>query len=190
MTKFVLRRALQAIPVLFGITIVVYAILLAAPGRPHGEVRQQPADHPGAAGASSSRPGASTSRSRSSTAAGWASATRDEGDLGILPAPAAFIGPTGLPNFLPRPSAAATNGVLHGDFGYSIDRGEPVSDRIARAALPTFILAGVALVIWLAIAIVLGRLRGRQTLLAVRPRRDGLLLRRLRDAHVLARASC
>ena len=49
MMKFVLRRALQAIPVLFGITIVVYGILLAAPGRSHGEVRQQPAHHRGAA---------------------------------------------------------------------------------------------------------------------------------------------
>ena len=39
--------------------------------------------------------------------------------------------------------------MLHGDFGYSINSGEKVSDRIARAALPTFILAGVALVVWL-----------------------------------------
>ena len=43
MIKFVIRRALQAIPVLFGITIVVYGILLAAPGGPDGQVRQQPA---------------------------------------------------------------------------------------------------------------------------------------------------
>ena len=44
MTKYVIRRVIQAIPVLFGITIVVYSILLAAPGRPHGEVRPEPAD--------------------------------------------------------------------------------------------------------------------------------------------------
>jgi len=41
MTKFVVRRILQAIPVLFGITVVVYGILLAGSGRPDGEVRQQ-----------------------------------------------------------------------------------------------------------------------------------------------------
>ena len=52
--------------------------------------------------------------------------------------------------------SGASNGVLHGDFGYSINSGEKVSDRIARAALPTFILAGVAMVVWLSIAIVLG----------------------------------
>src|SRR5258706_547413 len=32
MTKYVIRRVVQAIPVLFGISIAVYAILLAAPG--------------------------------------------------------------------------------------------------------------------------------------------------------------
>jgi peptide/nickel transport system permease protein len=67
-----------------------------------------------------------------------------------------FIGPNGWPNFLPTALSGATNGVFHGDFGYSIDSGEPVMVRIVRAALPTFILATFALVIWLTIAIVLG----------------------------------
>jgi peptide/nickel transport system permease protein len=67
-----------------------------------------------------------------------------------------FLGPTGWPNFLPTAISGASNGVLHGDFGYSIDSGEPVMDRIARAALPTLILASFALVIWLAIAIIIG----------------------------------
>ena len=44
MTKYIIRRVIQAIPVLIGITIVVYAILLAAPGRPDGAVRPQPPD--------------------------------------------------------------------------------------------------------------------------------------------------
>ena len=112
---------------LFGITIVVYGILLAAPGRADREVRQQPADDRGAAASSSRRPGASTSRSRSSTAAGWASATRRSAARSWLAAaPAAFIGPTGWPNFLPTAISGADNGVLHGDFGYSISTGEPV----------------------------------------------------------------
>ena len=38
---------------------------------------------------------------------------------GLLPPPAAFIGPTGWPNFLPTAISGASNGVLHGDFGYS-----------------------------------------------------------------------
>ena len=42
MIKFVIRRVLQAIPVLFGITIVVYGILLAAPGGPTAKFANNP----------------------------------------------------------------------------------------------------------------------------------------------------
>ena len=42
MTKYVIRRIAQAIPVLFGISIAVYAILLAAPGGPTGKFAQNP----------------------------------------------------------------------------------------------------------------------------------------------------
>src|SRR4029079_12953496 len=52
--------------------------------------------------------------------------------------------------------SGAKNGVFHGDFGYSIESGESVMGRIARAALPTFILASFALVIWLTIAVLIG----------------------------------
>ena len=52
--------------------------------------------------------------------------------------------------------SGSTNGILHGDLGYSITSGEKVNDQIIRAALPTFILAGVALVIWIGFAIVIG----------------------------------
>src|SRR3972149_4154075 len=94
MIKYIIRRAVQAIPVLFGITIVVYAILLAAPG-------------------------------------GWL-------------------------NVFPTPLSGATNGVLHGDFGFSISTGELVNKSISRAALPTLILAGTALFVWLGGGVLLG----------------------------------
>ena len=42
MTKYVIRRVVQAIPVLFGISIAVYAILLAAPGGPTAKFAQNP----------------------------------------------------------------------------------------------------------------------------------------------------
>ena len=102
----------------------------------------------------------------------------------------AFIGPTGWPNFLPTAISGASNGVLHGDFGYSITSGEKVSDRIARAALPTFILAGTALVVWIVDRDRARRVRGDQPLLAVRQRRDGVLVRRVRDARRSGWASC
>src|SRR5258705_4525968 len=157
MTKYVIRRVVQAIPVLFGISIAVYAILLAAPGGPTAKFAQnvrmtleQKEAFKHAWGLDQPIP---VQYCR------WLGVCNPENDalvLGILPSPAALLGPKGLPNFLPAGLSGAANGVFHGDFGYSIDSGEAVMDRISRAALPTFILAGFALVIWLAIAIVIG----------------------------------
>ena len=156
MTKFVLRRIIQSIPVLFGITIVVYGILLAAPGGPTAKFANNPkmteeqklkftGMGPGPAHPDAVLP------------LDGAVQPGDRGRLfGSLPTLAAFIGPSGWPNFLPTAISGADNGVLHGDFGYSITSGQKVSDRIASAALPTFILAGTALIVWLTIAIVLG----------------------------------
>ena len=42
MARYILRRLVQAIPVLIGITIVVYAILLAAPGGPTARFANNP----------------------------------------------------------------------------------------------------------------------------------------------------
>jgi peptide/nickel transport system permease protein len=67
-----------------------------------------------------------------------------------------FISDKGVPNFLPGFLGGGSNGVLHGDFGVSVDSGEPVIGRITRAALPTLILAGFALAIWIGIAILIG----------------------------------
>jgi peptide/nickel transport system permease protein len=157
MTKYVVRRIAQAIPVLFGISIAVYAILLAAPGGPTSKFAQNPR---------------MTNEQKAAFKHAWGldqpipvqycrwmgACNPDNEDLvlGIFPSPAALIGPNGWPNFLPEGVSGATNGVFHGDFGYSIDSGEPVMDRISRAALPTFILATFALIIWLSIAIVIG----------------------------------
>jgi peptide/nickel transport system permease protein len=157
MTKFVIRRILQAIPVLFGITVVVYGILLAAPGGPTAKFANNPKM-------------TEEQKLKFKKAWGldqpipiqycrWMGFCNPEVDgtfLGSLPTLPAFIGPSGLPNFLPTFMSGATNGVFHGDLGYSINSGESVSDRITRAALPTFILAGTALVVWVSVAIVLG----------------------------------
>jgi peptide/nickel transport system permease protein len=157
MTKYVIRRILQAIPVLFGISIAVYAILLFAPGGPTARFAQNPKI-------------TLEMREQFKHAWGldqpipiqycrWLGACNPDAEgnvLGIFPPPAALLGPTGWPNFLPGQISGATNGVFHGDFGYSIDSGEAVMTRIARGALPTFILATFALVIWLSIAILIG----------------------------------
>jgi peptide/nickel transport system permease protein len=149
MTKYVIRRVAQAIPVLFGISIAVYAILLAAPGGPTAKFAQNPRMTLEQKEAFKRAWG--LDQPIPIQYCRWLGVCNPEGDgLGI------FLGPSGWPNFLPTAISGATNGVLHGDFGYSIDSGEPVMDRIARAALPTLILASFALVIWLAIAIIIG----------------------------------
>lgn len=149
MSKYIIRRLIQAIPVLFGITIVVYAILLAAPGGPTARFANNPKF-------------TEADRDKFKKAWGldqpipvqycrWMGVCNPENE-GL----AAFIGPTGWPAFLPTPISGTTNGLLHGDLGVSIDTGEPVASRIARAALPTFILAGNALVIWILVALLIG----------------------------------
>jgi peptide/nickel transport system permease protein len=158
MLKYILRRVIQAIPVLFGITIVVYAILISAPGGPTAKFANNPRV-------------TEADREKFKKAWGldqpipiqygrWLGVLNPDGEgIGV------FFGPTtyevagvqfGLPHFLPTPISGGENGVLHGDFGVSIQSGEPVFDRIARAALPTMILAGFALVVWVTTAIAIG----------------------------------
>jgi peptide/nickel transport system permease protein len=62
----------------------------------------------------------------------------------------------GLPNFLPTALGGGTNGILHGDFGYSIVTGQPVLDMIISRVPATFILMGTAFVLWATIAILAG----------------------------------
>jgi peptide/nickel transport system permease protein len=148
-SKYIIRRLTQAIPVLFGITIVVYAILLAAPGGPTARFANNPKF-------------TEADRAKFKKAWGldqpipvqycrWMGICNPDNE-GL----AVFIGPTGWPAFLPTAVSGTTNGVLHGDLGVSIDTGEAVASRIARAALPTFILAGSALVIWILVALLIG----------------------------------
>jgi peptide/nickel transport system permease protein len=150
-TTYVIRRVLQAIPVLFGITIVVYAILISAPGGPTAKFANNPRV-------------TEAQREQFKRAWGldqpipiqycrWLGACNPDVS-GVTPV--ALIGPTGWPNVLPTAISGATNGILHGDFGVSIQSGDYVFDRIARAALPTFILAGTALLLWVGTALVIG----------------------------------
>lgn len=157
MTKYVIRRVVQAIPVLFGITIVVYSILLAAPGGPTAKFAQNPRFT--AAQQEEFKKAWGLDQPIPVQYCRWVGVCNPEVSetvLNLLPAPAAFIGPSGWPNFLPTAISGASNGLLHGDFGYSISTGEAVSKMIARAALPTFILAGISLVVWLSFAVFLG----------------------------------
>ncbi len=149
MTKYALRRIVQAIPVLFGISLIVYSILLLAPGGPTARFANNPRV-------------TLEDREKFKKAWGldqpipvqycrWLGVCNPDGQgLGV------FISPSGVPHFLPGFLGGGSNGVLHGDFGVSVQSGEPVIGRITRAALPTAILAGISLVLWIIIAILIG----------------------------------
>jgi peptide/nickel transport system permease protein len=148
MTKYVVRRLIQAIPVVIGITIVCYAIMLSAPGGPQSRFAGNPR---------------MTNEAKLKFIEAWGldqaipvqycrwMGLCDPHQKGI-----AFLTLSGVPNFLPESLGGGDNGMLHGDLGFSIDSGEPVGSRIARAALPTFILATTALFIWIGVAVLLG----------------------------------
>jgi peptide/nickel transport system permease protein len=149
MGKYIIRRLLQAIPVLIGISLVTYFILLIAPGGPMARFAQNPRI----------------------TAAQIEAFQRRWGLLDPIPVQyCKWLGVCGEKPFLINALPGGTfefaglkfelpggdNGVLHGDLGYSITDGRPVTTVIAQRILPTFILAGTAWVIWIVIAFVAG----------------------------------
>jgi peptide/nickel transport system permease protein len=148
MAKYVVRRLIQSIPVIIGITIVIYAIMLLAPGGPAQKFGSNPKI---------------TQEQRAKFLKAWGLdqpipvqycrwiGACDPNQDGI-----ALLTASGVPNFLPSGLGGGTNGMLHGDLGYSIYSGESVGARIGQAALPTLLLAGTALITWITIAILLG----------------------------------
>lgn len=156
MTKYIIRRVLQAVPVLFGITIVVYGILLAAPGGPVERFANNPRVTEEQRIAFIKRWG--LDQPIPVQYCRWMGICNPDND-GL----AAFISDSGVPNVLPAAFGGGDNGILHGDFGVSIDSGQPVADRITASLLPTIILAGSALILWVLAAILLG------TIAALRP---------------------
>lgn len=148
MIKYVIRRLVQAIPVVIGITIVTYGIMLMAPGGPEQRFAQNPR---------------MTNVQRAKFIKAWGldqpipiqycrwMGLCDPDQDGL-----SLIRLSGVPNLLPSSLGGGDNGVLHGDLGYSIDSGVEVGKRIGAAALPTVILAGFALILWVGIAVLMG----------------------------------
>ena len=85
------------------------------------------------------------SASCASTAAGWASGTARRQSL---------LSEQGWPNFLPTALGGGDNGVVHGDFGYSIQPAGRWRTSSSERMPATLILMLTAFVIWVTIAIV------------------------------------
>jgi len=149
--RFITSRVLQAIPVLFLISLVSYGLMALAPGGPQAQFNQNP-------------------RISQEQVDEWLRSwclERDPDAVGIVRQYLGWLGiyncetqsllsEQGLPNILPTALGGGTNGILHGDFGFSIQSGRPVLDLITERIPATVILMVTALAISVTIAIVIG----------------------------------
>src|ERR1700674_4208639 len=129
---FVVRRLLQAVPTLFGITLLAFALMHAAPGDPLG---------PTLAGAS-----AHDEALAPGTSSGDAAALRHA---------------YGLDQPLPIQYLSWLGQLLTGDFGQSMVNHRPVSELLAAALPNTLQLSILALCVSLGLGIPLGVLAAR-----------------------------
>ncbi|MGZ6327476.1 MAG: ABC transporter permease [Candidatus Limnocylindrales bacterium] len=140
MIKYAIRRMILAIPVLFGISLITFWILQLAPGGPEARFAQNTRVTPQQIAEFRSRWG--LDQPIPIQYCRW---------LGVC-------GPDKPPiiNALPTALGGGDNGILHGDFGFSIQNGQPVTEIIGERIGPTIILAGTAWVLWLICAFLLG----------------------------------
>lgn len=146
MTRYIIRRLIGTIPTLFVVSLLIYSILLAAPGGPEQRFAQNPKMTAASIEAFRKRWG--LDQPVPIQYCRWVGFCNPDGKgLGV------FISNQGVPNFLPSFLGGGDNGVLHGDLGYSATSGSTVASLIGARVLPTTILAGVALVVWLVLAV-------------------------------------
>lgn len=151
MIQYIIRRIVQAIPVLFLIAVVSFMLMMAAPGGPQAQFNQNPRISPEAVDRYMARwclernPDLMASLR---SFGGWLGVWNcDEGG---------FFSEQGMPNFLPEFLGGGTNGVIHLDLGLSMSYNRPVLDMIVERLPATFILMGTAFLIWVTFAILLG----------------------------------
>lgn len=149
MTAYIIRRCFGAIPTLFITSILIYGILLAAPGGPEARFLANPRITQEQIIAMRQRWG--LDQPVPIQYCRWLGVCNPDGQgLGI------FLSDSGLPNVLPQFLGGGDNGILHLDFGYSTTSGEPVTQVISARLLPTAILAGTALFVWIVLAFAMG----------------------------------
>jgi peptide/nickel transport system permease protein len=151
MGKYIVRRSLGLIPLLFGIVVLSFLLMKQAPGGPAAAFNQNPR-------VSQAQIDAWLARWCLSRDTGVVATLREfSGWFGIYNCESnSFITDKGVPNFFPTALGGGTNGIIHGDFGFSIDAGRPVLEMIIERMPATLLLTSVALVIWVVLAVLVG----------------------------------
>jgi peptide/nickel transport system permease protein len=154
MGKYIIRRIIGLLPLLVGVVALSFLLMKQAPGGPQAAFQ-------GNKRISQEEIDAWLKRwclSRNSDVSSIF--TEFGGWFGILncqkEGAQAFFSETGGLNFLPSFLGGGTNGVIHGDLGFGIQSGRPVTDMIFERMPATLILTTVSLVIWVSLAILLG----------------------------------
>jgi peptide/nickel transport system permease protein len=149
MIKYIVRRTLQAIPVLIGITVVCFVLMhLGSQGSPADRFGNNPKITQAQIQAFENRWGLNDPLPEQYCK--WLGVCGDKGALNFLPG--GTLNVAGLSIALP----GGDNGVLHGDFGYSINNGQPVVDVIGERLPATVLLTTTAYLIWITLAFVAG----------------------------------
>jgi peptide/nickel transport system permease protein len=149
MGKYVVRRLIGTIPTLIGISIVTFMLLRLAPGGPTARFAQNPRVTQDQIEAFKHRWGLDDPLPLAYLK--WLGVAGDQPPL-INALPNWTIEIAGLSIKLP----GGDNGILHGDFGFSITDGRNVTQVIGERFWPTIILAGTAWIIWIVLAFILG----------------------------------
>lgn len=151
MSKYIVRRILGLIPLLFGIILLSFFLMKLAPGGPQAQFNQNP-------------------RVTEAQIDQWLKRwclERESTPISVVREFGGWIGvyncttesvfsETGGLNFLPEVLGGGTNGIIHGDLGLSIKAGRPVTDMILERVPATLLLTTTALVIWVTLAVILG----------------------------------
>lgn len=151
MSKYIARRIIGIIPLIFGIILVSFFLMKMAPGGPQAQFNQNPRVTEEQIDAWLTRwclERESTPLSIVREFAGWLGVYNCQTD--------SIFSESGGLNFLPTALGGGDNGIIHGDFGLSIKAGRPVSDMVLERLPATLILTASALVLWVSVAIVLG----------------------------------
>jgi peptide/nickel transport system permease protein len=149
MIKYTIRRLIQAIPVLIGISIVVFILMhLGQSGSPADRFAQNPKITVDQIAAFKHRWGLDDPLWLQYLK--WLGVWGDKGLLNFLPG--GHFNLVGLSVYLP----GGDNGVLHGDFGFSINDGRTVTAVIMDRVPATVVLTGTAFLIWITIALFAG----------------------------------